>query len=524
MNPQRSFLRKIVYLVALVGLLLVLSWLGQPSTGDAGGESGEQGVSGLLQVPNLADLRNRYHLSETQLGEIDPAGTTIKLATLGMRGVAANVLWEKANNYKMKKDWTNLSATLQQITRLEPHFVSVWRFQAWNLSYNVSAEFDDYRERYRWVIKGVDFLREGIRRNEREPMLVWDVGWYLTHKIGVADEAKQFRRLLKEDEETFQRWGDFRPVEDRDNWLVGKDWFARAEELVDKGADLRKTTPTIFFSHRPMSQMNYSEALEKDGIFEERARYSWTRAGKEWFDYGARTFTTVEGGRFFHLNDVEPFDAEAAKRVAALEAFEPGLREKIRKQRYDSLSEADRKAYDTPPQKRSGRDWEKAYQVAEKLNVTYEQVARAIKGQNARAALQLAREAVDFERKAIEIRSYRNVVNFEYWRRRAQFEQTPEALAARKHIYEGARAMSSGDLLKAREMYEKGFAQWRLLFDRKDFPQLKNEEALGQDLAEVVQQYRRVLDKSDKPFPKDFPLEDIMQVHEKAYKQRQGIK
>jgi hypothetical protein len=524
MNPQRSFLRKIVYLVALVGLLLVLSWLGQPSTGDAGGEAGEQRSSGLLQVPNLADLRNRYHLSETQLGEIDPAGTTIKLATLGMRGVAANVLWEKANNYKMKKDWTNLSATLNQITRLEPHFVSVWRFQAWNLSYNVSAEFDDYRERYRWVIKGVDFLREGIRRNEREPMLVWDVGWYLSHKIGVADEAKQFRRLLKEDDESFQRWGDFRPAEDRDNWLVGKDWFIRSEELVDKGADLRKTSPTVFFSHRPMAQMNYAESLEKDGIFEEKARYSWAKAGKEWYEFGARALPTAEGGRFFHLNDVEPFEAEAANRVAKLEDFEPGLREKIRKQRYDSLTAAERKAYEAPPDKRGSRDWELAYQVAEKLKVTHEQLARAIKGPVARTALQYAREATDLGRRAAEIRIYRNIVNFEYWRRRAQFEQTPEALAARKYVYEGAQAMANGDLLKARELYEKGFAQWRLLYDRKDFSDLKSAEGLGEEVVGMVQQYRRVLDKSDKPFPKDFVLDDILQRHEKAYKDRHGIK
>ena len=139
MSPQHSFARKIYYLVALVILVAVLSWLGQPSTGNVAADAKSGGLSSLIQLPNLAQLRDRYELSEAQLGEIDPAGSTIKLATLGLRGVAANILWEKANNYKMKKDWTNLSATLQQITRLEPHFVSVWRFQAWNLSYYVSA-------------------------------------------------------------------------------------------------------------------------------------------------------------------------------------------------------------------------------------------------------------------------------------------------------------------------------------------------------------------------------------------------
>lgn len=518
MNPQHSFARKVYYLVGLVLLLAILSWLGRPSTGEVSADSKGETATGL---PNLAQLRDRYGLSEARLGEIDPAGATIKLATLGLRGVAANILWEKANEYKKKKDWTNLSATLQQITRLEPHFLSVWRFQAWNLSYNVSVEFDDYRERYRWVIKGIDFLREGIRRNEREPMLVWDVGWYITHKIGTADEKKQFRRLFKEDDETFRRWGDFRPVEDRDNWLVGKDWFAKAEKLVDQGADLRKTTPVLFFSHKPMSQMNYSEAIEDDGVFEEKARIAWTRAGQEWYDFGAKAVPAVEPGQFIHLNDAEQFDQEAAKRVASLEALEPGLREKTRKQRYESLSAAERKAYDTPPEKRASREWELARQAEERLTITHDQLARQITGPNRPTAIKLAREAADFEKKAENNRLYRRIVNFEYWRTRSQFEQTPEALAARKYAYEGAQAAAAADLLLAREMYEKCFAQWRLLYDRKDLSFLKNDESLGLDVMGMIDKYRKVLEKSDKPFPKDFVLNDIMQVHEKAFKARQ---
>ncbi|NIL99325.1 MAG: hypothetical protein GTO62_20065, partial [Planctomycetales bacterium] len=71
-----------------------------------------------------------------------------------MRGVAANILWEKVHRYKKRKDWTNLAAAVNQITTLQPNFISVWIFQAWNLSYNVSVEFEDVRDRYQWVIKG----------------------------------------------------------------------------------------------------------------------------------------------------------------------------------------------------------------------------------------------------------------------------------------------------------------------------------------------------------------------------------
>ncbi|MDZ7616547.1 MAG: IRE (iron responsive element), partial [Patescibacteria group bacterium] len=132
MNPRdRSFYRKISYLVAMAVLLAVMFFFSRPTTQDARGAKGSEG--GLL-----ARMRTEHGLSQAQLGEIDPTSESIRLATLGMRGIAANLLWSRANDYKMKKDWTNLSATLNQLVKLQPNFISVWRFQAWNLSYNVS--------------------------------------------------------------------------------------------------------------------------------------------------------------------------------------------------------------------------------------------------------------------------------------------------------------------------------------------------------------------------------------------------
>ena len=55
--------------------------------------------------------------------------------------MAANILWEKANDYQMKKDWANRAATLNQITKVQPNFINVWLNQAWNVSYNISVQF-----------------------------------------------------------------------------------------------------------------------------------------------------------------------------------------------------------------------------------------------------------------------------------------------------------------------------------------------------------------------------------------------
>jgi hypothetical protein len=72
----------------------------------------------------LAQLRTEYNLGQSDLGEIDPASEAMKLATMGLRPVAVITLWEKANEYKMKEDWDNLSATTESDhqTAAEFHF------------------------------------------------------------------------------------------------------------------------------------------------------------------------------------------------------------------------------------------------------------------------------------------------------------------------------------------------------------------------------------------------------------------
>ena len=136
MTRNASFTRKISYLSAIAVLFLPLSLISAPA------KSKEQG-GGLL-----TQMRRKERLSQAQIGKIDPASASMSLATLGMRGVAANLLWGQATKYKKTENWDAFKATLNQIAKLQPNFVSVWQYQAWNISYNVSVEFDDYRHRY----------------------------------------------------------------------------------------------------------------------------------------------------------------------------------------------------------------------------------------------------------------------------------------------------------------------------------------------------------------------------------------
>src|SRR3954453_18770299 len=129
MTERTSFYRKLAKKGPIVVWAFPIGYLRRPAT-----KPNEGG--------KLAQLRKESRLSQADIGNIDPASEPIKLVTLGLRGVAVNWLWEKANDSKKRESWTSLTATLEQLAKLQPNFVTFWKFQAWNLSYNVSVEFD----------------------------------------------------------------------------------------------------------------------------------------------------------------------------------------------------------------------------------------------------------------------------------------------------------------------------------------------------------------------------------------------
>jgi hypothetical protein len=106
----------------------------------------------------------------------------------------------------------------------------------------------------------------------------------------------------------------------------------------------------------------------------------------------------------------------------------------------------------------------------------------------------------------------RDVVNFVYWRMRAEVEQTDDMLTTRKLIYQGDRALADNELVAARNAYNQGFAGWRKVLDK--FPAMGTDTAAGEDLMDMIRRYRRILSLLDETFPEKFILQDIIDAHE----------
>jgi hypothetical protein len=358
---------------------------------------------------------------------------------------------------------------------------------------------------------------------------LWDLGWFIGQKIGRADEYLQYRKLFKNDVDYHS---PDRTPEERDNWLVGKEWYLKAIDAVDnKGKSLGRKSPRDFYSGPAKSTMNYAEAIEEEGFFE-KARLAWVKAAEEWRQFGNQFIEHSTGVRL-QLGSEQRVTKDLAELRAKLEAMLPGTRAKLAEEKRAALSPEDRALLDLPATKVPADQNEHRYQLDQKVQVTDRQVAERIAREqpaNQNQAMQLASEIERQDQLLSFTQAYKRDANYDYWMTRAEFEQTPAALGARTKMYEAREAFRNADLPKAKKLYEEGFAQWRAVIDK--FPSiLSDEETTGGDLLDFIKRYRTVLDQLDEKIADDFPLWEVIEKFDrendfpeelKAYRARQG--
>jgi hypothetical protein len=102
----------------------------------------------------------------------------------GFRCVAADLLWLRATNLQDQGSYFELVQLADWITQLEPHFVTVWAVQAWNMAYNIGVMMPDEESSWRWVENGIRLLRDrGIPANADNPYLYSELAFMFSDKL-----------------------------------------------------------------------------------------------------------------------------------------------------------------------------------------------------------------------------------------------------------------------------------------------------------------------------------------------------
>jgi len=200
--------------------------------------------------------------------------------------------------------------------------------------------------------------------------------------------------------------------------------------------------------------------------------------------------------------------ARATKLGEELEALLPGLFKEIQERKRAALTDAQRKALDVPPIDRTEPQQQAAAEAESALTVNWPMVAREAPADVRDKARDLARQYVEAAETAEIIARYRDIVNFDFWRASCEVEVTEPALRARELVWQAEREFENARLVPAKKAYEEAFAAWREVLDSS--PVLKADDLTGDDLVEMIDRYRKVLDQLDEKFPQPFILQDVL--------------
>ncbi|HLH56300.1 MAG TPA: hypothetical protein VKY92_22115 [Verrucomicrobiae bacterium] len=153
-------------------------------------------LTGVFQVQESMN-HDRDALGLTRVQPLENAPPVLAFTTValgGFRGLISNVLWIRASDLQDDDKFFEMAQLADWITKLEPHFVQVWLVQGWNMAYNISVKFKDFSDRWRWVDRGLELLRDdGLRYNPNETLIYRELAWFFQHKMGAnMDDANMY--------------------------------------------------------------------------------------------------------------------------------------------------------------------------------------------------------------------------------------------------------------------------------------------------------------------------------------------
>ena len=210
----------------------------------------------LLSLIPLQNYINRQReaegLEQSPKDLLEVAGT---LATGGFRGVFVDLLWIRADNLRMQKEWYELLSLYELISKLQPNFTSVWVYNSWNMAWNIADDWPSVNDKWRWVKKGIAFAHRGVEKNPKDPEMWFWLSWIHSARFDWTLFREQATVLQKK----FLEW------KGKPNLVVALSAMKKALELMpdtrhDKAAWERG------YCHLEVS---YAKELERNGKYQE---------------------------------------------------------------------------------------------------------------------------------------------------------------------------------------------------------------------------------------------------------------
>ncbi|MDD4889428.1 MAG: hypothetical protein PHU85_05820 [Phycisphaerae bacterium] len=152
-------------------------------------------------------------------GELDSFAMSLMLG--GFRGPLVMYLWVTSEDEKNNEDTERFLTRANLIGDLQPEFSAIYTHQSWNLAYNVSVQYTRETEKYRWVMKGIEFAEKGDYRLPDNTDVLSQTGHLYFDKIGQSYEGDYYRTRFRHDslDRLLDKDRRLKPAADPDNGI-----------------------------------------------------------------------------------------------------------------------------------------------------------------------------------------------------------------------------------------------------------------------------------------------------------------
>jgi hypothetical protein len=148
--------------------------------------------------------------------------------------------------------------------KLQPRFTGATAYLAWNMAYNVSVTFNAPEDRWRWVQRGIELIRdEALNYSDNDPVLFHELGWIYQHKVGhILDDANWYykRQLAMQIMHITGEPG-------RIDWQALADAPNSTEELYASLSEKQLTALAAILASRQMNIAQLEDTFRQTGGF-----------------------------------------------------------------------------------------------------------------------------------------------------------------------------------------------------------------------------------------------------------------
>lgn len=235
-------------------------------------------------------LRVEHNLTDTEIAGNAPPVVAFTTVALGsFRGIIADLLWLYSTRMKDEGNYFEMYQLASWMVKLQPRFTGATAYLAWNMAYNISVTFPGFEDRWRWVQRGIELIRdEALLYNPGDPELYKELGWIYQHKLGQEmDDANRYYKLRLSEQITGVLgeypvdWGELAAIPAdagalRERLLKGVDISSL---LADAGYDFRQVEREFRQSGGKLPEP-LKQAFETTGglrRFEQFLRVRWLR-------------------------------------------------------------------------------------------------------------------------------------------------------------------------------------------------------------------------------------------------------